>query len=248
VINTNRLDEFAAVTDGTHLGNPEQFEGIRSPFDLEQFDVQGRRVAGVALAAFVALPVVGGALANIELPDSTRSIDAAGTTPGSGSVPGTTPGTAPGTTLDRDPGTSSTPTTQTQGENMDDGKEQDYGIAGNGSCSPFDRAYGERAARGEINPVPTIDIEDVESKFFQDNREFAKNAALTSEDEIGSIYDVLNIQRPSKSEHPDQAIIDLVSNERYTTVKLQKDLLVDNTYCDDQGNVHFYRRVVLVRN
>ncbi len=46
MINTNRLDEFAAVTDGTHLGNPEQFEGIRSPFDLEQFDVQGRRGIG----------------------------------------------------------------------------------------------------------------------------------------------------------------------------------------------------------
>jgi len=126
----------------------------------------------------------------------------------------------------------------------DQGTEFAYHIAGQGSCSPYTRADGRRVASGEF--APEIDLVDVESKFLEDNPGFAANYGKTSEPRIGYLFDALKLDRPS--EQPDKAaelMRSVFEDEFYVTAPLANDTLIQNTFCDEEGNVKNYRVVAL---
>lgn len=124
------------------------------------------------------------------------------------------------------------------------GVEAAYHIAGMGSCSPFTRADGRAVASGEFHP--TEDMTDVEVSFLRQNDTFATNFAVTSENKLAPLYEAFDIARPSVNNADDgETLADVFNNEYFVTAPLARQVTVQNTYCDDEGNLHDYRVVHL---
>lgn len=123
--------------------------------------------------------------------------------------------------------------------------EDKWHIAGQGSCSPYTAADVDKAKNGELGTDK--DLSDVEVEFLQQNPDFARNMALTSEQYgSGYIYEALGIPLPSSDpEHANEFVVDLFKNEYYVTAPLAEDTTVLNSYCDDQGNVNVYQAAIL---
>ncbi len=127
-----------------------------------------------------------------------------------------------------------------------DGNGMEYAeaIAGEGSCSPFNHEQGRQAAAGELTTGHPISESQV--AFLQANPDVAKNMALSAESRNGSVYDALGLARPSADEaKAGDALISVFDNEYFVTAPLSANVMVYNTYCDEQGNVHDYRAVGL---
>lgn len=126
-----------------------------------------------------------------------------------------------------------------------DNTEYSFHIAGEGSCSTHDHEDGRRAATGEFNPGIAIEASQVE--FLKDNQDFATNMGISSIPRWGFIYDSLNIAQPN-AENPQEAaknVEAVFDNEYYVTAPLAEATTVQNTYCDEQGNIKDYRVVAL---
>ena len=127
-----------------------------------------------------------------------------------------------------------------------DGNGMEYAeaIAGEGSCSPFNHEQGRQAAAGELKTGHPISESQV--AFLKANPEVAKNMALTAESRNGSVYDALGLARPSAdSEAAGDALVSVFENDYFVTAPLSANVMVYNTFCDEQGNVHDYRAVGL---
>lgn len=123
-------------------------------------------------------------------------------------------------------------------------QEEDWHIAGEGSCSPYTSADANRAVAGEF--TPRVDLLDAQVAFLRNNPAYARNLALSSEARIGNLWDALNIPRPSANPGiANRSITRIFDNDYYVTAPLAEPEVVQNTYCDDQGNVLDYRTVTL---
>ncbi len=117
--------------------------------------------------------------------------------------------------------------TQAEGDGIDDGIEDASHVAVEGSCSSITNEQVRHVTSGQ-EAAPTKDLKVVEQEFLSQNREFAANKAKTSEQQIGSLYDVLDIKRPSQHEKgADQAMIDVFSDSEYRTAPIKEDQVID---------------------
>lgn len=123
--------------------------------------------------------------------------------------------------------------------------EDKWHIAGQGSCSPYTAANVEQAKRGELGTDK--DLSDVEVEFLKQNPDFARNMAITSEAYgSGYIYDALGVALPSTNpETANESVVAVFENEYYVTAPLAEDTTVQNSYCDEQGNVRVYQQAIL---
>lgn len=136
-----------------------------------------------------------------------------------------------------DAGASTTEVSTTAAEAPEDPIEPAYDIAAQGSCSPYTRQNAIDAANGKFTPFGDFLV--VQTDYLNQHPKFNDKFSEGARQRVPYLYQGLKLDKEA-------TMADVTAHEDYkqgVTVEQVKD--VQNTYCDEQGNVLDYQQVTL---
>jgi hypothetical protein len=217
----------SAVQEAQILPLDESRRKPKTKHEISRF----RKLGAVALTALAA--VAGLAVVNRHNSGPLLGMANAAATETSTTHPNnTTTSTAEGTST-----TSSTSTTSTTEVRNTAGQEVAYDIALEGSCSPYNAEMAAQAAAGNFKAFG--DFKTVQAAFLEQHPGFDANFTAGARQRIPYLFDGLKLG-------PNATMADATASPDFMQGILLEPLSnVANTYCDAEGNVHFYTDTVL---